>query len=186
MPPPFRCFTVPELVAELAAYPWSRRVWRVDMHHTYYPARRDYRGLTTIEAMWRFHVEDRGFDDLAQHLSIGPEGSIWTGRDWNKRPASVGGTLNRGAFMFEMIGNFDIGHDVLDGAQLEVALLVTRAVQRCFRLPPEALLFHRDIPGTAKTCPGSSIAKSDILQRLHAMETAGLGTLDRSALARLA
>ncbi|MEZ5773838.1 MAG: peptidoglycan recognition family protein [Hyphomicrobiaceae bacterium] len=88
------------------------------MHHTFYPAHADYRGEASIEAMRRFHVEDRGFEDIAQHVSIAPDGRIWTGRDWNKTPASVGGVLNRGVFMFEMIGNFDLGHDRLEGRQL--------------------------------------------------------------------
>jgi hypothetical protein len=170
MTAPFRPLTREAFAAELMAFPWTRRVWRVDMHHTWYPAHADYDGEPCIERMCRFHVDDRGFDDIAQHVSIAPDGVIWTGRDWNLTPASVGRVLNQGAFMFEAIGNFDEGFDKLEGEQLASVILVIRAVQRRFRLPPEALLFHREVPLTAKTCPGTSISKADILARVRACE----------------
>ena len=68
--------------------------------------------------------------------------------------------------MFEAIGNFDAGHDRLEDEQMKSVAHVIRAVQRRFRLPPEALLFHRDVPVTAKTCPGTSVDKADILARV--------------------
>ena len=170
MPAPFRPLTRDAFVDELLSYTWTRRVWRVDMHHTWHPAHADYDGEPCIARMCKFHVAERKFDDIAQHVSIAPDGSIWTGRDWNKTPASVGGVLNRGAFMFEAIGNFDIGHDCLQGEQLASVVHVIRAVQRRFRLPPEALLFHRDVPVTAKTCPGTSVDKSDILRRVMRLQ----------------
>lgn len=163
MEQPFRQLTVNGFLAELQSFAWTRRIWRVDMHHTYYPAHRDYQGLASIEAMHRYHTVDRGFADIAQHLSIAPDGSLWTGRDWNRTPASVGGVLNLGAFMFEIIGNFDLGNDRLEGAQLASTIAVIRAVQQQFRLPAEALLFHNEVPVTAKTCPGTSVSKRAIL-----------------------
>ncbi len=110
-----------------------------------------------------FHTRDRGFEDIAQHVSIAPDGLIWSGRCWNKIPASVGCNMNAGAFMFEAIGNFDIGFDRLEGAQLGAVVGVIDIVQQHFKLPIQALLFHRDVPQTAKTCPGTSIEKFDIL-----------------------
>ncbi len=168
MPSPFRSLSPDRFVAEVAAFSWTRRVWRVDMHHTFFPAHADYRGLDSIEAMARFHVEERGFADIAQHVSIAPDGTIWTGRDWNLTPASVGGVLNQGVFMLEMIGNFDAGHDRLEGDQLAATILVIRSVQRRFRLPPESLLFHREVPLTTKTCPGTSVEKPAILALIRA------------------
>ncbi len=170
MPAPFRPLTRAEFINEIMTFDWSRRVWRVDMHHTFRPTHADYDGEPCIERMCRFHVDDRKWDDIAQHVSIAPDGTIWTGRDWNKTPASVGGVLNSGAFMFEAIGNFDAGHDELKGEQLQSVTHVIRAVQRRFRLPPEALLFHRDVPVTVKTCPGTSVDKADILRRVMRLQ----------------
>ncbi|MGQ0674121.1 MAG: peptidoglycan recognition protein family protein [Hyphomicrobium sp.] len=166
MPAPFRALEPDAFAAEVGAFTWMRPVWRVDMHHTFYPAHADYCGLGSIERMCRFHVGERGFEDIAQHVSIAPDGTIWTGRDWNKTPASVGCNMNAGVFMFETIGNFDRGHDRLEGAQLASVVAVIAAVQLRFRLPVQALLFHREVPQTEKTCPGTSIDKLDILKRV--------------------
>lgn len=163
MPRPFYKLDGAAFRKSLRNHDWKRRVWRVDMHHTWYPTQADYCGNETIEKMYRFHVEERGWDDIAQHISIAPDGALWTGRDWNATPASVGGGLNKGVFMFETIGNFDDGFEVLEGAQLESVILVIAEVQKFFGLPAEALLFHREVPLTDKTCPGTSIDKGHIL-----------------------
>ncbi|MEQ1615918.1 MAG: peptidoglycan recognition family protein [Hyphomicrobiaceae bacterium] len=164
MPAPFRRLTPREFEAEVASFAWCRRVWRVDMHHTWFPAHADYEGIASIERMARFHTNGRGFDDIAQHVSIAPDGNIWTGRDWNKDPASVGFGMNAGVFMFEAIGNFDWGFDRLEGRQLDSVVRVINVVQTRFRLPVQALLFHREVPQTAKTCPGASVEKQQILK----------------------
>jgi hypothetical protein len=174
MPAPFRALSPEEFVAEVEAFAWTRHVWRVDMHHTYFPAHRDYCGEASIERMCRFHVDDRGFEDIAQHVSIAPDGDIWTGRDWNKTPASVGCNMNPGVFMFEAIGNFDRGQDLLEGRQLASVVTVIAAVQRRFRLPVQALLFHREVPQTEKTCPGTSVEKLDVLRRVKAWREAAV------------
>ena len=164
MPPPFRALSPVEFAAEVAGFAWTRRIWRVDMHHTFHPAHADWRGLVSVDSMHRFHVSERCFDDIAQHVSIAPDGSIWTGRDWNVTPASVGFGLNAGVFMFETVGNFDAGGDRLEGAQLASVVAVIAHVQLHFRLPVHALLFHREVPVTTKTCPGTSVEKADILK----------------------
>lgn len=149
--------------AEVAAFAWTRPVFRVDMHHTWHPAHADWKGEESVRGMWVFHTRDRGFEDIAQHVSIAPDGMIWTGRCWNKIPASVGCNMNAGSFMFEAVGNFDCGNDRLEGAQQNAVVGVIDIVQRHFKLPVQALLFHRDVPQTSKTCPGTSIEKLDIL-----------------------
>jgi len=176
MPPPFRLLHRDDFTKQVSAFAWQRTVLRVDMHHTLFPAHADWRGEESVRAMWTFHTQQRGFDDIAQHVSIAPDGTIWSGRDWNKAPASVGCNMNADAFMFEAIGNFDAGFDRLEGAQLDSVVGVIDIVQRHFRLPVQALLFHRDVPQTDKTCPGTSVEKLDILaavarRRLHSAHT---------------
>jgi hypothetical protein len=166
----FRCLAIEAFAAEVAAFAWRRRIWRIDMHHTFIPDHARWRELGSAgccAAMRHHHVEGRGFEDIAQHVTIAPDGTIWTGRDWNRTPASVGFGMNAGVFMFEMIGNFDIGHDVLEGAQLDATVAVIDIVQRRFALPVHALLFHREVPQTDKTCPGSGVLKGEILDRVR-------------------
>lgn len=169
MPAPFRRLTVREFAAEVKAFGWTRHVWRVDVHHTSAPDHARWQAIGSaacVEGMCRHHVDERCFDDIAQHVSIMPDGEIWTGRDWNKTPASVGFGLNTGVFMLEMVGNFDEGCDRLGPAQLAATLTVVRTVQRHFALPVEACLFHREVPVTEKTCPGTGLDKAAFLAAL--------------------
>ena len=163
MPPPFRAMTIDEFANEVAAFPWARPVFRVDMHHTWFPSHADWKGAESVDGMWTYHTRDRNFEDIAQHVSIAPDGIIWSGRDWNKTPASIGCNMNANVFMFETVGNFDEGNDRLEGVQLAAVVAVIDTVQRQFRLPVQALLFHREVPQTLKTCPGTSIDKFDIM-----------------------
>jgi N-acetylmuramoyl-L-alanine amidase len=180
----FRALDRQQFAALVTDFVWTRRVWRVDMHHTWYPTHASYDGVGAIERMDRFHRHERGFDCIAQHVSIAPDGTIWTGRDWNKTPASVGYGMNDGVFMFEVIGNFDHGHDPLAGAQLASVITVIETVQARFRLPVQALLFHRDVPQTEKTCPGTTVDKGDILRRVRVarlLRGSGTATVCRNA-----
>lgn len=168
--PRFTALSLPEFRALVRSYPWTRRVTQVHMHHTWSPARKDYTGEATIQGMWRYHVHENGWADIAQHVTIAPDGVIWSGRDWNQPPASnagSNGTAAAGPFMFEMVGNFDLGHDVLDGPQLESVYGVIVAVEDQFALATAALRFHRQL-GSPKTCPGSGIDYADFLERVRA------------------
>ncbi len=185
MSQPSRVLSPRQFIDELAQFDWQRRVWRVDMHHTFVPDHAQWRTIGSracVEGMRRFHVDQCGFIDAAQHVSIMPNGEIWTGRCWNETPASVGCGMSKGVFMFEVVGNFDIGHDRLEGAQLKSVLTVIRGVQRRFRLPAEALLFHREVPQTDKTCPGTGISKAEILEgvrELHLLAVSSLRNLEQ-------
>ena len=154
---------------EVEHFVWSRRVWRLDLHHSVVPSINSYDGLASIEAIRRNDIERRGWEDIAQHVSVAPDGVIWTGRDWNKTPASIGRHMNLGVFMVEAIGNFDIGKDRLEGKQLSSVLTIIDVVQRRFDLPVQALLFHRDVPQAEDTSPGSSVTKTAILQSVRAL-----------------
>src|SRR5688500_9040031 len=121
--PSFLPLTVDEFVRLVERYDFSSRVIdEVHMHHTWRPRQSDFRGLASILGMWRFHTEEMKWSDIAQHVTIDPDGTIWTGRSWRLPPASSAGrngNSRRGPFMFEMIGDFDKGQDNLEGAQLD-------------------------------------------------------------------
>ena len=125
MPKPFHRLTLDQFGDLVENFPFERKVESVHMHHTWQPDHAQYKGLQTIESMWRFHTQTQGWSDIAQHVSIAPDGSIWTGRGWNRPPASASGFNGNsaaGPFMFEIIGNFDGGRDRFEGAQKEVVL----------------------------------------------------------------
>ncbi|HET7220450.1 MAG TPA: caspase family protein [Vicinamibacterales bacterium] len=158
MPKPFVPLTLTQFRELLAAFPFTRRISVVHMHHTWRPNRSQYRGLSSIEAMHEFHTRERGFSDIAQHITIAPDGTIWTGRNWNMPPASAtghNGSTQSGPFMFEMIGDFDLGKDPFEDPQRSTAIHVIAAVQARFGLAADALRFHRQM--STKTCPGTAI-----------------------------
>lgn len=166
----FIAMTRADFDAVLAGFKWSRKITAVHMHHTWSPNHAQWRGLTSVRGMWSFHVNENGWSDIAQHVTIAPDGWIWAGRDWNKPPASsngANGTTKSGPFMFETVGNFDKGHDKLEGEQLKSVLHVIAAIQNNRGLATESLKFHRHL-GSPKTCPGTGIDYEWMLDEVDA------------------
>jgi hypothetical protein len=165
MPAPFKQITREQFAELLSKFPFKRKINAVHMHHTWRPNHAQYRGHETIVGMWRFHTETNGWSDIAQHITIAPDGSIWLGRDWNRAPASAAGhngNAQAGPFMFEMIGDFDEGRDIFNGEQRETALDVIARVQQRFGLPPGSLQLHNMM--STKSCPGTSIDFQTLLK----------------------
>lgn len=167
MPPPFHKVDLSDFAGMVATWRQNghRRADAVHMHHTWRPRRSDWRGEDTITSMWRDHVNVRHFSDIAQHITIAPDGSIWTGRPWDMPPASAvghNGSRSSGPFMFEMVGNFDLGRETLDGAQYKTAIEVIAIVQEAFGLGLDSLRFHNQL-GSPKTCPGSSVEYARVI-----------------------
>lgn len=168
MPAPFQRLSVAEFALLLERFPFSRRITSVHMHHTWRPNHAQFRGHDSIVGMWRFHTQERGFSDIAQHLTIDPEGFVWTGRNWNTAPASAkgfNGNSTSGPFMFETIGDFDRGMDVLDGPQRAAVMDVICLVQKRFGLAPDALMFHNQM--AHKSCPGTAIDRPAFVQQVR-------------------
>lgn len=164
----YKVYTREEFYKEVMNFEWERDIKEVHMHHTWSPDHKTWKGAESQYGMWKYHTQDQGWSDIAQHLSIAPDGVIWNGRNWNSTPNSSTGR-STGSFMFEMIGNFDIGHDILDGIQLGSALFVTLTIQKKFQLPLESLKFHRHL-GSPKTCPGSSLDYNEMLGLLESFK----------------
>ncbi|MGE0680431.1 MAG: caspase family protein [Candidatus Binatia bacterium] len=172
MPKPFHQLSLDEFIDLLAHFPFQRRIDAVHMHHTWRPNHSQYKGLASIEAMWWFHTQQQKWSDIAQHITIAPDGAIWTGRDWNRPPASASGHNGNslsGPFMFEMIGDFDVGKDRFEGRQREAALQVIARVQTQFSLPVESLRFHNEM--STKSCPGTSLQRSEIIDAVRQIRT---------------
>lgn len=151
------------------SFDWKRQVNAVHVHHTWRPSHDQWQGLKSIEGMWRFHTQERHWSDIAQHVTIDPEGFIWTGRGWNQPPASAvgfNGSRQAGPFMFEMVGDFDLGRDPFGGAQKDTALAVTAYLCEKFKLGTEAVRFHNELSG--KSCPGTGIDRLTFLSEVAA------------------
>ncbi|HEX5831861.1 MAG TPA: peptidoglycan recognition family protein, partial [Gemmatimonadaceae bacterium] len=177
MPRPFEKLSISQFATRLARHEFERRIGEVHLHHTWRPDHALWRAhhahggdAGVIEGMWRYHTEVQGWSDIAQHVSIAPDGAIWTGRSWNRAPASASGHNGNAdviPFMIEMIGDFDVGRDELVDPQREAVLEVIAVVQLAFGLAPEALRLHSAM--SAKSCPGDgpSVRWPDIAQAVR-------------------
>jgi hypothetical protein len=66
-----------------------------------------------------------------------------------------------------MIGNFDTGHDKLEGKQKEEILkLIKYFIDKYGK---SSIKFHREGPGVTKTCPGTSLDKNKLIQEAKIM-----------------
>lgn len=189
MPPPFRSRTVEGFAAELNAFDFGEtRLTGVHVHHTYRPDHETFRqigGLRCIRGMHRYHTGALGWSDIAQHESVGPDGSIWSGRAWRRPPASSrghNGLALRHPFMFEMIGDFETVEDAAcdrpTGPQRHAAVGICALVCRRFGLRPgDAVKFHRELGEPWKSCPGNLIGKAEWIADVEAWAPEPAGSL---------
>ena len=164
MAPPFKQLQPTEFVHVAHQFNWQPAKTAIHMHHTWRPNHSQYHGQSSIQAMYNYHVNTNHWSDIAQHVSLAPDGTIWTGRPWNMSPASAAGFNSSRVFMFETIGDFDHGKDPLTGAQLDTVVLVIATLMRKFSLNASALKFHNEM--STKSCPGSAVSKQDILDKV--------------------
>jgi hypothetical protein len=147
-------------------FPWAGEITEFHVHHTADPAA-SWKGAASVESIRNYHVKVRGYRDYAQHVTLGPDGSIWLGRDWNLAPASATGhngyDNQKRPFMVECFGNYL--HDKLDGPQLANLVLMIAAIQEKWGLSPEAIRFHKEMQATQ--CPGN-LDKQDLVDQVRA------------------
>jgi len=160
MPAPFKQITREQFAELINAFDFKRKINGVHMHHTFRPNHSQYDkndGHKAILGMYLHHTKVNKWQDIAQHITIAPDGTIWLGRNWNLPPASAAGhngNKDVGPFMFEIIGDFNRGHDRLEGEQRKTVIDVIARVQRRWGLAPETLRFHNSM--STKSCPGTS------------------------------
>ena len=165
----FNDYSREQLKYAIDNFNWKRKVTSIAMHHTWQPNHSQWQGEKSMMGMWNYHVNTNKWSDIAQHLTIAPDGRGWSGRDWNQSPASsngFNGNTTEGPFMFEMVGDFDKGKDILEAEQLETVLFTVAYLQHKFDLPLRSLKFHRHL-NSPKTCPGSGIDYEEFLKVLE-------------------
>jgi hypothetical protein len=183
MPAEIRRLTTEQFAAllQLAKPQLTRTITSVHLHHTWRPTQSQFKGLATVEAMRHFHMNTNGWDDIAQHLTIDPQGFTWTGRNWSLPPASQAGkngTGSEGPFMIEIVGDFDAGRDVLEGSQRRAVVEVVAAILKTYGLGTDAIRFHNEL-GSPKTCPGTGVLKKDLTDEIQAALDAAASTQPR-------
>jgi len=148
----------------------GRTVLKIQQHHTFIPDYKNFERADHFELqrrMQNFHVDERGWQDIGQHLSIFPDGQILTGRSFEIQPACIFGQ-NRDAFCIENVGNFHEDKDEMTDAQKDSIVRVTAMLCHKFGLDvnDKTIVYHHwfDLnSGTRnngaannKTCPGTT------------------------------
>ncbi|MEC1714773.1 peptidoglycan recognition protein family protein [Schinkia azotoformans] len=152
----FKPYTIEEFESLIDKLSIKRKINHIQIHHTWKPRKSDYKGESTILGMWRYHTETKKWQDIAQHFSPAPDGLLWDGRSLELDPAGIT-NHNKGGIMFEMIGDFDIGQEQLEGKQLYAITRAVAVLLKKFNLGYDAIVFHREY--APKTCPGTGINK---------------------------
>jgi len=144
------------------------------VHHTWLPNIKGWRGSTDpsaiIDGMRNYHINTRGFQDIAQHVTIDPDGFVWPGRDLLTPPASATNHNDsdddgQHPFMYEMIGDFDEGKEKLEEKQLAAVIKLHRAIRVMWKHGDSQTKFHRDMTNQ-KSCPGTGITKEWFLSQV--------------------
>jgi len=159
---PFQTITVDELLKLLDKYKYTS----LQVHCTADPDIKTWsktpNGSYWAERIDSYHRNSRGWKCIGEHININPDGTVTLGRNFGLTPAGIEG-YNTGAFMFEMIGNFDKGRDILQGAQKETVLKIAKY----FDSKGIYIRFHRE-KESRKTCPGSGIDKDQFMKEVRA------------------
>lgn len=187
----FTMFTKPEdFRTWLRTQKITRKITRLQVHHTFLP---DYSNWAKDDPFRRqknmkeYHINELGWDDIAQQLTIYPNGSVITGRNFNKTPIGIRG-WNTNAVCVEIYGNFD--KDKMTKEQQETVIAIYGIMCEEFKIKPSVatIRYHGwfTLNGTylggyykdksAKSCPGlhffggntMSAMKSNFLPKIKA------------------
>ena len=139
----------------------SRKISIIQNHHTWVPNYSHFNGknhFERLEAMRNSHMKDRGFKDIAQHLTTFPDGTIAysLGRNFEQTPAGIEGK-NTGAICIEHLGDFDIGRDQMTEEHRKTIIYVNAILCKWLNLTPttNTIIYHHWF-ASYKSCPGTN------------------------------
>lgn len=147
----------------------GRTIMTIQQHHTYSPDYALFNGKNHFAlqmGMKNYHVNNNGWADIGQHLTIFPDGVILTGRSMEQTPACIFGQ-NAQAICIENLGNFDRGKDKMTAVQREAIVRATALLCTKFSIPVDSgrIVYHHwfrldngarnNGGGNNKSCPGT-------------------------------
>lgn len=160
----------------------ARTILTVQQHHTWSPSYVHFNGSNHFErqaAIKNYHVRNNGWQDIGQHFTSFPDGTIMTGRSLEATPACIYGA-NRDSICIEHFGNFDIHGDTMTPEHRETIVEMTAALCDKFRLPLNSfsIIYHHwfDLntgmrnngTGINKSCPGTNFFGGNKVDDFHA------------------
>jgi len=139
-------FSIQEFENWINSLTLARTVLHVQQHHTYNPDYALFKGNNHFEmqqGMKNYHINQNGWNDIGQHFTTFPDGSILTGRALNQSPACIYGQ-NANSICIEHLGNFDLGKDIMTSAHRETIIRMTSKLCGRFSLPVNTsiIIYH--------------------------------------------
>lgn len=126
-------------------------VERLTIHHA--GTQTGTTGPAQIKGWQNFHITGRGWGDIAYHLIIGIDGTVYEGRDRDYE-GDTGTTYDTtGHFLVVVEGNFE--DDQPTSAQLDSLSDVLAWAAEEYDVSPDTITGHRDHANTL--CPGASL-----------------------------
>lgn len=123
------------------------------IHHTETPNQLPSSEVSRLINVQRYHIEDRGWGDIAYHYLIGPSGKIYEGRDWHYQGDSGTKYDLNGRLLVCMIGSFT---DRLPEKEALISLIeFVAAKMQEHDVDSENLVTHRMVAST--DCPGDML-----------------------------
>lgn len=160
---------------------FTRKIGKIQQHHTYQPSYQQFNGsnhFSLMKGMEEHHVKEMGWKTISQQLTTFPDGRVAVGRSFNIPPEGSFGLQNKEAMhaievdslAIENVGNFDKGNNQMTAEQRETIVTVAALLCLKFGLVPtvDTITYHHwwDVntgervldqsQGHAtKTCPGT-------------------------------
>lgn len=123
------------------------------IHHSATP-----RDFTSFQAIKNYHINQRGFWDIGYHFFINGKGVLYHGRPveyvgaHTKTPPP---SMNFRSLGIALAGNFE--KEEPNPEQLATLRILLKSLCRKYKIPPENVLGHRQVPQTATLCPGINL-----------------------------
>lgn len=140
----------------------KRKIKKIHIHHAALRSTILFTGKNhqnIVDEIRRWHVDERGWNDIGYHYVIFPDGIMMTGRPVEKKPASIK-FHNRGAIAICLWGDYDV--EIPEIQMLYSAGRLCTNIIENFNLNLKAdIIFHREY--SLKTCPGKNIRKNDFI-----------------------
>lgn len=173
-------------IAQFEAWLQTQKIKRtiklVQHHHTYIPAYKHFKQtnhFALCQSMERSHKE-RGFAEIAQNITIFPDGKIMVCRNLDTIPAGIKGANSYG-ICIENIGNFDKGNDSMSAEQKNAIISATKSILNRFKLKAsdQTVVYHhwydlntgkrilKEGTGTTKSCPGTNFFGGNTLKSFN-------------------
>ncbi len=130
--------------------------YRFTIHHTVTPTNDSMSPQARIRQIQSFHMDSRGYCDIAYNLLVSRDGRLWEGRG----AAVLGGhaaNANGGNIGISVLGTYT--HDSATNAQLDAMGALLKGLGTSFGIAVNGNTTkgHRQVGTTATACPGNAL-----------------------------